>query len=206
MIRFARAWILRPLGRDTLRSLLTVVSVMLGVAVVVAIELAGEAAAGSFRSSLGSLTGHADFTITANGGVDEAWAGRLAMIPRNLSFFPVLERQVLVPGTGDVTLVGLDFVPRALEESAVADGESRAGDCSLLPSSALARRLRLQPRQSLRLAIRAGRAVVLAVPGCPAAMGFPADRRNDGRWRRSVFSYRLDSRPDSCPRCDRRTE
>jgi putative ABC transport system permease protein len=153
VIRFARAWILRPLGHDTLRSLLTVVSVMLGVAVVVAIELAGEAAAGSFRSSLESLTGHADFAITANGGVDEAWAGRLAGIPRNLSFFPVLERQVLVPGTGDVTLVGLDFVPRALEESAAADGESRTGDCELLPSSALARRLRLQPRQSLRLAI-----------------------------------------------------
>ena len=44
--------ILRPLRVEKLRTLLTVLAVALGVGVVLAIELAGDAAAGSFRSSV----------------------------------------------------------------------------------------------------------------------------------------------------------
>ena len=36
-----------------------------------AIELAGDAATGSFQSSLTTLVGKVDYEITANGGVDE---------------------------------------------------------------------------------------------------------------------------------------
>ena len=83
--RLLRTFILRPLRRDLLRTSLTILSVALGVAVVVAIDLAGDAAAGSFRSSLETLLGKTDLQITANGGVDESWIGRLAQLPRNLT-------------------------------------------------------------------------------------------------------------------------
>jgi hypothetical protein len=55
-----------------------VLAVALGVAVVIAIELAGQAAVGSFQSSLETLLGKTDLQITANGGVDEVWVARLA--------------------------------------------------------------------------------------------------------------------------------
>jgi len=45
---FARQFVLRPLRKDKLRSGLTSLSVTLGVAVVIAIDLAGDAATGSF--------------------------------------------------------------------------------------------------------------------------------------------------------------
>ena len=82
-IRLLWTFIVRPLRRDLVRTSLTIVSVALGVAVVIAIELAGEAAVGSFRSSLETLLGKTDLQITANGGVDETWVARLAVLPRN---------------------------------------------------------------------------------------------------------------------------
>ena len=51
--------------------MLSLLSIALGVAVVIAIELAGDAATGSFQSSLTTLVGKVDYEITANGGVDE---------------------------------------------------------------------------------------------------------------------------------------
>src|SRR6185503_9995179 len=68
VIRLLWTFIVRPLRRDLIRTALTLVSVALGVAVVIAIELAGEAAVGSFRSSLETLLGKTDLQVTANGG------------------------------------------------------------------------------------------------------------------------------------------
>ena len=67
--------ILRPLAHEPVRTALTSLAVALGVAVVLAIELAGEAAAGSFRSSVETLAGSADFEVTATGGVPAGCAG-----------------------------------------------------------------------------------------------------------------------------------
>ena len=62
MTRFTliRQFVLRPLRRDKLRSGLTILSIALGVAVVIAVDLAGDAATGSFQSSLASLVGKVD--------------------------------------------------------------------------------------------------------------------------------------------------
>src|SRR5947207_14239225 len=95
-------FIVRPLRRDLIRTSLTVLSVALGVAVVIAIELAGEAAVGSFRSSLETLLGKTDLQITANGGVEETWVARLAALPRNLRAAPVIEMQAVIEGAGSV--------------------------------------------------------------------------------------------------------
>jgi putative ABC transport system permease protein len=83
--------ILRPLAREPIRAALTVFAVALGVAVVIAIDLAGQAAAGSFHSSLESLTGKSDLLITANGGLDEGILGKLAALPYPFEFTPRIE-------------------------------------------------------------------------------------------------------------------
>jgi len=73
--------LLRPLTLEPLRTALTIFAVALGVAVVIAIDLAGQAAAGSFHSSLESLTGKSDLVITATGGIDQKLLGTLVQQP-----------------------------------------------------------------------------------------------------------------------------
>jgi putative ABC transport system permease protein len=109
-MKLFRTLILRPLRRDLLRTFLTVFAVALGVGVVVAIDLAGDAATGSFRSSMESLTGKTDLEITANGGIDEAWIGRLASLPYDAHFSPVMEARAVISGIGSVPLYGVDLL------------------------------------------------------------------------------------------------
>ena len=83
--------IVRPLAREPLRTLLTFVAVALGVAVVLAISLAGNAAAGSFHSSMESLAGDSNLEVVAAGGVPEEIVGTLATLPYPLRVRPRLE-------------------------------------------------------------------------------------------------------------------
>src|SRR5690349_10311270 len=146
LLQLFRTLILRPLRRDLLRTALTVLAVALGVAVVVAIDLAGDAATGSFRSSLVTLVGATDLQIVANGGVDEQWMGRLAVMPLDVRFAPVIETQAQVEGAGAVTLYGVDMPAYA----------NKPG--TLVISEALAKRLGLRKNDRLKLLLndRAG--------------------------------------------------
>jgi len=63
--------LVRPLFHEPVRLGLMVLAVALGVAVVLAIELAGSAAAGSFHSSMETLAGDNDLEVVASGGVPE---------------------------------------------------------------------------------------------------------------------------------------
>ncbi len=125
-MKLLRRLILRPLRRDRLRTALTVLAVALGVAVVVAIDLAGDAATGSFRSSLETLAGKTDLEILANGGIAESWFGKLAALPVNAKFSPVMVGEAEIPGIGSVPLYGMDLL----------------GKDSLLVSRALAGRVK----------------------------------------------------------------
>ena len=107
-MKLLRAFILRPLARDRLRTALTVLSVALGVAVIVAIQLAGDAATGSFRSSMDTLGGRTDFEIRANGGVDERWMGPLDSLPLDVKFGPFMEAAAELPGVGSIPVYGVD--------------------------------------------------------------------------------------------------
>ncbi len=112
-MRFAalvRQFVLRPLWGDKLRSGLTILSVALGVAVVIAVELAGDAATGSFQSSVTSLVGKVDYEVTANGGVDERVMATLTALPVNAEFSAVIEQTALVGQKGFVTMVGVETV------------------------------------------------------------------------------------------------
>ncbi len=106
--------ILRPLFRQPGRALLIVFAVALGDAAVVAIDLAGDAAAGSFRSSMETLTGKNDLEVTAAGGVPESVVARMATLPFALRVSPRIEDHATVTSSGEtVPLIGIDFVGEA---------------------------------------------------------------------------------------------
>ncbi|MGB8768724.1 MAG: FtsX-like permease family protein [Candidatus Korobacteraceae bacterium] len=110
-LRLFHRLIVRQFFREPLRAALIVLAVALGVAVVLAIELAGGAAAGSFRSSIETLTGNADLEVTAIGGVPDEVVGRLATLPYAIQVRPRIEDYAVVPATGQtVPLIGLDLI------------------------------------------------------------------------------------------------
>jgi len=103
-----------PLAREPVRTALAIFSIALGVAVVLAMDLAGQAATGSFRSSLETLSGQQNFEITAIGGVPEAIAGKLATQPFDWRITPRMEDFAVLPEMKKtLPLVGLDLVGEA---------------------------------------------------------------------------------------------
>ena len=103
--------IVRPLGREPGRTALTIFAIALGVAVVVAIHLAGNAATGSFQSSLETLTGDADLEISAVGGLDESLLARLEALPYPIRFSPRIEGFAsLARSQVSVPVFGFDLV------------------------------------------------------------------------------------------------
>jgi putative ABC transport system permease protein len=104
--------ILRPLRRERLRTALTVLAVALGVAAVLAIELAGQAAAGSFRSSLETLTGSANLEVTAAGGIAPEVFAHLAMLPYALKLHPRIDDYGVIDGKvkRTVPIIGVDVL------------------------------------------------------------------------------------------------
>jgi putative ABC transport system permease protein len=110
--------IVRPLLDEPVRTALTVLAIALGVAVVLAIDLASTAAAGSFRSSMETLAGDNDLEIIASGGVPESVVGTLAALPYPVRMSPRIEDYAVVADTKQtLPLVGLDLI---------AEGTSRA--------------------------------------------------------------------------------
>ncbi len=121
--------ILRPLRQERLRTALTVLAVALGVAAVLAIELAGQAATGSFRSSLQTLTGSANLEVTAAGGIPPEVFARLATLPYPLKLHPRIEDYAVIDGAvrHTVPIIGMDLLSEGAESHAFSDvptGES----------------------------------------------------------------------------------
>jgi putative ABC transport system permease protein len=110
--------ILRPLFLQPGRALLILFAVALGDAAVVAIDLAGDAAAGSFHSSMETLAGKDDFEVTAAGGLPEAIVARVARLPYPLRVSPRIEDHATVIASGETVpqtlpLIGIDVVAEA---------------------------------------------------------------------------------------------
>jgi putative ABC transport system permease protein len=102
---------LRPLQREPVRAILTVLAVTLGVAVVLAIDLAGAAATGSFRASMETLAGDNDLEVIASGGVPESVVGIIATLPYSIRISPRIEDSAVISDTKQtIPLVGLDLV------------------------------------------------------------------------------------------------
>ncbi len=101
----------RPLFREPVRTSLTVLAIALGVAVVLAIDLAGSAATGSFRSSMETLAGENNLELTASGGVPESAVGTLATLPYAIRVSPRIEDYAVIAETKkSLPLIGLDLI------------------------------------------------------------------------------------------------
>ena len=112
----------RPLFREPVRLGLMVLAVGLGVAVVLAIELAGNAAAGSFHSSMESLAGDNDLEVVASGGVAEALVATLASQPYPLRLSPRMEDFAVDTSTHEtLPLIGLDLISEGSRYGSQAD-------------------------------------------------------------------------------------
>ena len=96
----------RPLFREPVRTALTIFAVALGVAVVIAIELAGDAAAGSFRSSVETLAGDSEIEVTATGGVPDDIVGKLSTLPYAMRVRPRIEDYAVLPDSGRIRAAG----------------------------------------------------------------------------------------------------
>ena len=128
---------LRPLLQEPVRAILTILAVTLGVAVVLAIDLAGTAAAGSFRASMETLAGDNDLEIVAAGGVPETVVGTLAALPYPIRISPRIEDSVVIAATQQtLPLIGLDLVA----EGSLASNEASFSDPSSTESFAPVRR------------------------------------------------------------------
>jgi putative ABC transport system permease protein len=113
LTRFALFYrlILRPLRRERLRTAIAILSVALGVAAVIAIELAGDAAVGSFRSSMETLLGDAAFEVTGGGGVPPEAVAMLDRLPYPIRVHPRIEAYAMISTTRHtVPLIGVDLV------------------------------------------------------------------------------------------------
>ncbi len=120
--------IIRPLRQERLRTTLTVLAVALGVAAVLAIELAGQAAAGSFRSSLETLTGTSNLEVSASGGVPPEVFARLAALPYPLKLQARIEDYGVIDGAvrRAVPIIGIDLISEGAIENSARQGETRA--------------------------------------------------------------------------------
>lgn len=123
---------LRPLLQEPVRAGLTILAITLGVAVVLAIDLAGDAATGSFRSSMETLSGDSDLEVIATGGVPESVVGKLSLLPYSIRVVARVEDVATVVGTGQtLPLIGLDLIASGnLHDSGQFQTVSSANDVS----------------------------------------------------------------------------
>jgi len=109
----ARALVLRPLVRETLRSVLTILGIAVGVAVVVAIELSNQSALRAFRESVDAVAGRANYQIVAEAaGLDENVLLKLQPLwSLGVRFAPVIDVEgVIQPSQLPVRLLGVDLL------------------------------------------------------------------------------------------------
>ncbi|MBS0657653.1 MAG: ABC transporter permease [Verrucomicrobia bacterium] len=160
---FARQ-VVRHLGRHKLLALLNVLSVALGVAVFLAIQIANHSATRSFNAGIDLVAGKANLEARGGGdGFDETVYPRLARAPGVRAATPLVEGYLTLPDhPGEyLQLLGLDpFTQGPFATFAVQD--ARGGDLDIEPwlgrrdslalSEEMAARLRLQIGDRLRVA------------------------------------------------------
>ncbi|HET7705739.1 MAG TPA: FtsX-like permease family protein [Thermoanaerobaculia bacterium] len=108
-----RALILRPLVNEKLRTALTILGIAVGVAVVVAIQLANQSALRAFSESVDAVAGRANFQVVSDAGsVPEDVLLRLRPLwERGARFAPVIDVEgILEPSQQPVRLLGVDLL------------------------------------------------------------------------------------------------
>ncbi len=129
-----RAFIARGLRQQPLRSVATVASLAVGVAVVVAIQLANASSVRGFSTALDALAGRTSLEITVPGvGLDETRLGELGWLRDHGLVSPVIDADVLLevtPAAGEpvlaaVRLLGVDILrDRPFRDYPLVDGDT----------------------------------------------------------------------------------
>jgi putative ABC transport system permease protein len=120
---------LRPLLKEPARTILTILAVTLGVAVVLAIDLAGAAATGSFHASMETLAGDNDLEVVASGGVPETVVGTIEALPYLIRVSPRIEDFAVILDTKQtIPLVGLDLVAESSSDRRGVISESNSSE------------------------------------------------------------------------------
>ena len=107
-----RALVLRPIMRETLRTLLTIFGIAVGVAVVVAIALANQSALRAFRESVDAVSGRANYQIASDSALDETLLLKLQPFWRlGVRFAPVIDIDGIVePQQIPIRLLAVDLL------------------------------------------------------------------------------------------------
>src|SRR5258708_55563 len=109
-IMIPRGLVLRPIVREKLRTLLTLLGIAVGVAVVVAIELSNQSALRAFRDSVDAVAGRANWQITSDVGIDENVLLALQSFwQRGVRFAPVIDVEGLM-GEIPIRILAVDLL------------------------------------------------------------------------------------------------
>src|SRR5688572_6579094 len=105
-----RALILRPLFREKTRTALTILGIAVGVAVVVAIQLANQSALRAFRESVDAIAGRANYQLVGETGpLDERVLLNLRPLwSEGVRFAPVIDVDGLL-GDTPIRLLAVDL-------------------------------------------------------------------------------------------------
>ncbi|HEY7839843.1 MAG TPA: FtsX-like permease family protein [Terriglobales bacterium] len=118
------ALIWRPLRNDLGRTLLSVLAIALGVAVVIAIRVANRSAIASFQQSTAALAGGADLLVTGPQPLPASLLPKLFPLNAQAEILPYLDRRAYDPQSRDtLEVLGVDLL-------AGAGGDSPAGSAS----------------------------------------------------------------------------
>ncbi|MEA2164733.1 MAG: putative transport system permease protein [Thermoanaerobaculia bacterium] len=92
-----RALILRPILREPMRTVLTILGIAVGVAVVVAIALSNQSALRAFSESVDAVAGRANYQIVSDAGLSEDVLRALQPFwPQGVRFAPVIDAEGVV--------------------------------------------------------------------------------------------------------------
>ncbi|HYO78373.1 MAG TPA: FtsX-like permease family protein [Thermoanaerobaculia bacterium] len=105
-----RALVLRPLWREKTRTALTILGIAVGVAVVVAIQLANQSALRAFAESVDAIAGRANYQLVAEAGMlDERVLHRLRPLwNEGVRFAPVIDVDGVL-GDAPIRLLAVDL-------------------------------------------------------------------------------------------------
>ncbi len=111
---FLRALILRPLRNDWGRTILSLLAIALGVAVVIAIRVANRAAVASFARTTNSLAAQADLLVTGPAPIPLSLLPKLFPLNAQAEITPYIERRAWDPAHQDaLEVLGIDLVAEA---------------------------------------------------------------------------------------------
>jgi putative ABC transport system permease protein len=159
----------RYLTRHRWQTWLSIIGIALGVAVVIAVDLANESARRGFRLSVEQVTGPATHQIEAAGGeIADGLYARLRIEHRLRRAVPVIDAPIRIDGRS-LTLLGMDLIAAAPMRTGVASAAD-ADPAALIRLLAEPDTLALSAADARKLGVAVGDAVAVEIGGEQRAM------------------------------------